>query len=134
MMLRMESVCFGLIMLVLLAGGRAGAAEPFYEGKTVKDSGFRSLFDAAVVGMRRGGNLGSFTLEESAAWLAAARLADGSEAGQTPGEYDLARDAQHTSGLYALVDLHLWGDLGLNGHWPVETIDGSDPPRQDLCP
>jgi di/tricarboxylate transporter len=25
------------------------------EGKTVKDSGFRSLFDAAVVGMRRGG-------------------------------------------------------------------------------
>ena len=37
------------------------------EGKTVKDSGFRSLFDAAVVGMRRGGKrlsgkLGNITI------------------------------------------------------------------------
>jgi di/tricarboxylate transporter len=38
------------------------------EGKTVKESGFRSLFDAAVVGMRRGGKrlsgkLGNITLQ-----------------------------------------------------------------------
>lgn len=38
------------------------------EGKTVKDSGFRSLFDAAVVGMRRGGKrlsgkLGNITIQ-----------------------------------------------------------------------
>ncbi|MFK8049775.1 MAG: SLC13 family permease [Halioglobus sp.] len=38
------------------------------EGKTLKDSGFRSLFDAAVVGMRRGGKrlsgkLGNITLQ-----------------------------------------------------------------------
>lgn len=38
------------------------------EGKTIKDSGFRSLFDAAVVGMRRGGKrlsgkLGGITLQ-----------------------------------------------------------------------
>jgi di/tricarboxylate transporter len=38
------------------------------EGKTVKDSGFRSLFDAAVVGMRRGGKrlsgkLGNLTIQ-----------------------------------------------------------------------
>ena len=38
------------------------------EGKTIKDSGFRSLFDAAVVGMRRGGKrlsgkLGNITLQ-----------------------------------------------------------------------
>ncbi|MEM8941536.1 MAG: SLC13 family permease, partial [Pseudomonadota bacterium] len=38
------------------------------EGKTIKDSGFRSLFDAAVVGLRRGGQrlsgkLGSITLQ-----------------------------------------------------------------------
>jgi di/tricarboxylate transporter len=37
------------------------------EGKTVKDSGFRSLFDAAIVGMRRGGKrlsgkLGNLTI------------------------------------------------------------------------
>ncbi len=37
------------------------------EGKTIKDSGFRSLFDAAVVGMRRGGKrlsgkLGNITI------------------------------------------------------------------------
>ncbi|TDG13652.1 SLC13 family permease [Seongchinamella unica] len=38
------------------------------EGKTIKDSGFRSLFDAAVVGMRRGGKrlsgkLGNITIQ-----------------------------------------------------------------------
>jgi di/tricarboxylate transporter len=38
------------------------------EGRTIKDSGFRSLFDAAVVGLRRGGQrlsgkLGSITLQ-----------------------------------------------------------------------
>lgn len=38
------------------------------EGKTIKDSGFRSLFDAAVVGLRRGGQrlsgkLGSISLQ-----------------------------------------------------------------------
>jgi len=38
------------------------------EGKTVKDSGFRSLFDAAIVGMRRGGKrlsgkLGNLTIQ-----------------------------------------------------------------------
>ncbi|MFV0478630.1 MAG: SLC13 family permease [Parahaliea sp.] len=38
------------------------------EGKTIKESGFRSLFDAAVVGMRRGGRrlsgkLGNITLQ-----------------------------------------------------------------------
>jgi len=38
------------------------------EGKTVKDSGFRSMFDAAVVGMRRGGKrlsgkLGNITIQ-----------------------------------------------------------------------
>ena len=38
------------------------------EGKTVKDSGFRSLFDAAVVGVRRGGKrlsgkLGNITIQ-----------------------------------------------------------------------
>jgi di/tricarboxylate transporter len=38
------------------------------EGRTIKDSGFRSLFDAAVVGLRRGGKrlsgkLGSITLQ-----------------------------------------------------------------------
>ncbi|MCB1731724.1 MAG: anion permease, partial [Halieaceae bacterium] len=38
------------------------------EGKTVKESGFRSLFDAAVVGMRRGGKrlsgkLGNITIQ-----------------------------------------------------------------------
>lgn len=38
------------------------------EGKTIKDSGFRSLFDAAVVGLRRGGQrlsgkLGAITLQ-----------------------------------------------------------------------
>jgi di/tricarboxylate transporter len=38
------------------------------EGKTIKDSGFRSLFDAAVVGLRRGGKrlsgkLGNITLQ-----------------------------------------------------------------------
>ena len=38
------------------------------EGRTIKESGFRSLFDAAVVGMRRGGKrlsgkLGSITLQ-----------------------------------------------------------------------
>ena len=38
------------------------------EGKTIKESGFRSLFDAAVVGMRRGGKrlsgkLGNITLQ-----------------------------------------------------------------------
>ena len=38
------------------------------EGKTVKDSGFRSMFDAAIVGMRRGGKrlsgkLGNLTIQ-----------------------------------------------------------------------
>ena len=38
------------------------------EGKTVKESAFRSVFDAAVVGMRRGGKrlsgkLGNITIE-----------------------------------------------------------------------
>ncbi len=38
------------------------------EGKTIKDSGFRSLFDAAIVGMRRGGKrlsgkLGNITIQ-----------------------------------------------------------------------
>lgn len=50
-----------LIRVVILPGATV-------EGKTIKDSGFRSLFDAAVVGLRRGGErlsgkLGSITLQ-----------------------------------------------------------------------
>jgi di/tricarboxylate transporter len=50
-----------LVQVVLLPGATV-------EGKTVKDSGFRSLFDAAVVGLRRGGirlsgKLGSIRLQ-----------------------------------------------------------------------
>lgn len=50
-----------LVQVVLLPGASV-------EGRTVKDSGFRSLFDAAVVGLRRGGQrlsgkLGSITLQ-----------------------------------------------------------------------
>ncbi|MEM6606665.1 MAG: SLC13 family permease, partial [Pseudomonadota bacterium] len=37
-----------LVQVVVLPGSTV-------EGKTIKDSGFRSLFDAAVVGLRRGG-------------------------------------------------------------------------------
>ncbi|WP_439100917.1 SLC13 family permease [Congregibacter sp.] len=50
-----------LVQVILLPGATV-------EGKTVKDSGFRSLFDAAVVGIRRGGErlsgkLGTITLQ-----------------------------------------------------------------------
>ena len=50
-----------LIQVVVLPGATV-------EGRTIKDSGFRSLFDAAVVGLRRGGQrlsgkLGSIRLE-----------------------------------------------------------------------
>lgn len=50
-----------LVQVILLPGATV-------EGKTVKDSGFRSLFDAAVVGIRRGGSrlsgkLGTITLQ-----------------------------------------------------------------------
>ncbi|MFK7830585.1 MAG: SLC13 family permease [Congregibacter sp.] len=50
-----------LVQVVLLPGSSV-------DGKTIKDSGFRSLFDAAVVGLRRGGQrlsgkLGSITLQ-----------------------------------------------------------------------
>lgn len=50
-----------LVQVVLLPGSRV-------EGKTIKESGFRSLFDAAVVGIRRGGQrlsgkLGGITLQ-----------------------------------------------------------------------
>ncbi|MEM1403102.1 MAG: SLC13 family permease [Pseudomonadota bacterium] len=50
-----------LVQVVLLPGSTV-------EGRTVKDSGFRSLFDAAVVGLRRGGErlsgkLGGITLQ-----------------------------------------------------------------------
>ncbi|MFK8042904.1 SLC13 family permease [Congregibacter sp.] len=50
-----------LVQVILLPGATV-------EGKTVKDSGFRSLFDAAVVGLRRGGErlsgkLGTITLQ-----------------------------------------------------------------------
>lgn len=50
-----------LVQVVILPGATV-------EGRTIKDSGFRSLFDAAVVGLRRGGErlsgkLGSITLQ-----------------------------------------------------------------------
>ncbi|EED33326.1 putative sodium/sulfate symporter [gamma proteobacterium NOR5-3] len=50
-----------LVQVILLPGATV-------EGKTVRDSGFRSLFDAAVVGIRRGGErlsgkLGTITLQ-----------------------------------------------------------------------
>ncbi|MDP5053644.1 MAG: SLC13 family permease [Congregibacter sp.] len=50
-----------LVQVILLPGATV-------EGKTVKDSGFRSLFDAAVVGIRRGGErlsgkFGTITLQ-----------------------------------------------------------------------
>lgn len=50
-----------LVRVVLLPGATV-------EGRSIKDSGFRSLFDAAVVGLRRGGErlsgkLGSITLQ-----------------------------------------------------------------------
>lgn len=50
-----------LVQVVLMPGATI-------EGRTIKESGFRSLFDAAVVGLRRGGQrlsgkLGSITLQ-----------------------------------------------------------------------
>jgi di/tricarboxylate transporter len=50
-----------LVQVIVLPGATV-------EGRTIRDSGFRSLFDAAVVGLRRGGQrlsgkLGSITLQ-----------------------------------------------------------------------
>jgi di/tricarboxylate transporter len=59
-----------LVQVIVLPGATV-------EGKTIKDSGFRSLFDAAVVGLRRGGQrlsgkLGSITLQAGDSLMLAA--------------------------------------------------------------
>jgi di/tricarboxylate transporter len=59
-----------LVQVIVLPGATV-------EGRTIKDSGFRSLFDAAVVGLRRGGQrlsgkLGSITLQAGDSLMLAA--------------------------------------------------------------